>query len=96
MENAVCRQCQNFVQHYGLSNKCLYRIYCGHCTLGRTKTKRPDTKACSQFVPGVMDTERFASKEYISKYLLDYMASLELLPIIKDAETITKAKTERE
>ena len=50
------------------------------------KAKKPDTKACEHYVPGEKDKEPFASKEYLSKKLLNYVLSLELLPEIKEGE----------
>lgn len=82
-----CGNCQNYIQHYGLNKKGLYRVYCGHCTCHSVKKKRPDAKACAHYIYGTADTERFATKEYLSKELLKYLLSLELLPQIKDEGT---------
>lgn len=50
----------------------------------RAKQKLPDAKACENFIPGSAQENAFASKEYLSKELLQYMLSLELLPEIED------------
>lgn len=47
-------------------------------------TKRPDRKACEHFEQGEKDIEQFASKEYLSKKLLDKVLSMELLPEIEE------------
>ena len=86
MEEQHCSDCQYNLQHYALGRKKIFRVYCGHCTFNRAKQKHPDTKACKDFVVGISREEAFASKEYLSKELLRYVLSLELLPEIKDRE----------
>ena len=73
MQENQCKDCENYLQHYALSKRKLYRVYCGHCTCFPAKRKRPDTAACELFRPGVPDAEAFASKEYLSKELLQYL-----------------------
>ena len=86
MDEKTCKDCQHYFQHYVLRNKNLIRTYCGHCALGhRIKRKRPDMAACESFVPAPPDEDAFASKEYLSKELLQYMLELELLPQIEDS-----------
>ncbi len=41
-------------------------------------------KACELFAPGQDQEAAFASKEYLSKELLGYLLSLELLPKIEN------------
>ena len=88
MEEKHCNSCAFFKQHYGLDGKKLYRLYCGHCTKtnGRalTRNRKPDAPACERYEPAEPATEAFASKEYLSKALLDSVLSLELLPNIED------------
>ena len=79
-----CKNCQHFMQHLALNNRRLFRVYCGHCTRDRPKHKKPDAKACANFVHGFPQEDAFASKEYLSKELLNYMLSLDLLPKIED------------
>ena len=86
MQENQCKDCENYLQHYALSKRKLYRVYCGHCTRFPAKRKRPDTAACELFRSGVPDAEAFASKEYLSKELLQYLLHLELLPTIYDQE----------
>ena len=81
-----CSNCRYFLQHYTLIGNKITRIYCGHCTLNRAKQKRPDASACKDFVEGVSQEAAFASKEYLSKKLLQYVLNLELLPEIQDGE----------
>ena len=73
-----------FKQHYALDERKIFRVYCGHCTCQRVKPKRPDTKICKNYIQKKPDENAFVSKEYLSKKLMDYMLSLELLPTIKD------------
>jgi len=79
-----CRQCQHYLQHYTLDKRRIFRVYCGHCKLGRPKRKFPDAEACENFVPGSAQEDAFASKEYLSKKLLQYALNLELLPEIEE------------
>ncbi len=85
MENKYCRHCMHFQQHYALNGRKIFRIYCGHCTLHTARKRRPDTIACENFAPGCADEEAFATKEYLSKELLQYLLNLELLPPIENA-----------
>jgi len=81
------RQCR----HYGLGKREFFRLCCGHCMLFmRRKKLLPDTKACEDFSPGPADEDAFVTKQYLSKELLQYMMRLELLPKIKDADTLPK------
>jgi len=73
-----------FHQHYAFDNRKIFRVYCGHCTLGKIKRKLPDTVACDGFVVAPPDEDAFVTKEYLSKELLQYLLHLELLPPIKD------------
>lgn len=82
MDEKHCKDCQYFLQHYTLDKRKIFRVHCGHCTFGKPRQKRPDTKACESFVPGEAQENAFVSKEYLSKELLQYMLRLELLPDI--------------
>ena len=84
METKQCKMCGHFIQHYGLNNDSLYRLYCGHCKQGRLKRKRPDAPACEYFVPGEAREEAFVNKEYLSKKLLERILEMDLLPKIED------------
>ena len=53
--------------------------------LHKAKKKKPDAIACDGFTPALPDEDAFATKEYLSKELLQYLLSLELLPQIEDA-----------
>ena len=86
MEERYCSNCQYFLQHYTLDESRIFRVYCGHCTLNRTKRRRPDAKACDGFIPGLPKESFFVSKEYLSKELLQYVLGLELLPEIEEKE----------
>ncbi len=86
MEEQRCADCHYYLQHYTLDNKRIFRVFCGHCTLYPAKRKRPDTKSCEHFVPGSPQKDAFATKEYLSKELLQYLLHLELLPTIEEQE----------
>ena len=87
MSETTCSSCMYFKQHYALDERTIFRVYCGHCTCQRVKPKRPDTKICKNYIQKKPDENAFVSKEYLSKKLMDYMLSLELLPTIKDEMT---------
>ena len=84
MCEAHCKNCRYYLRHYTLDNRRIFRVYCGHCTFSRAKRRQPDTKACENFVPGAAKENAFATKEYLSKELLQYVLSLDLLPEIEE------------
>ena len=92
MHEKTRQNCAHYCQHYALDHKRLFRVYCGHCMYSRPKRKLPDGKACDNFVPGSPDTDAFASKEYLSKGLLEYMFSLDLLPEIEEFPAPSSSK----
>jgi len=82
MDNNFCNTCAHYRQHYTLDHRKIFRIYCGHCTYQKVKTKRPDLKACDNYLLSESAEKTFVTKEYLSKALLEYMLGLELLPEI--------------
>ncbi len=86
MEEKLCKDCKHFRQHFSMNERKIFRVYCGHCTFQRPRTKKPDAKVCENFVPGTVSEDAFASKEYLSKELLQYVLNLELLPEIEDGK----------
>ena len=86
MEAYKCHQCQFFRQHYGLDDKKIFRVYCGHCTQGRKPRRKPDQIACDAFVLADKK-DPFVTKEYLSKELLRYVLEMELLPEVLDVAT---------
>ena len=84
VEEQTCNTCAYYLQHYTFDRKKIFRVYCGHCTYQKAKTKRPDAKACDHYLQLVTTDEPFVTKEYLSKALLEYMLKLELLPEIRD------------
>ena len=84
MSNARCADCRYFLQHYTFNDRRIFQVHCGHCTLGRARRKQPDAAACGNFTPSSPQEEAFVSKEYLSKKLLEYLLSLELLPEIEN------------
>ena len=79
-----CKECQHYLQHYTLDARKLFRVFCGHCIFGSPRHRRPDAKVCDNFTPGPGQEDAFVTKEYLSKDLLRYMQSLELLPEIEE------------
>ena len=52
--------------------------------LSKGKTEKPDAAACKNFVSAPPREDAFATKEYLSKELLQYLLNLELLPQIEE------------
>ena len=69
MNDQHCSNCQYYQRHYTLGKTRLIEVYCGHCTYQKPKQKRPDSKACENYIPGEPPEDRFASKEYLNKLL---------------------------
>ena len=82
MDNNFCNTCAYYRQHYAFDHRKIFRVYCGHCTYQKVKTKRPDSKACDNYLPSESAEKSFVTREYLSKALLEYMLRLELLPEI--------------
>ena len=92
MNERQCKECQHFMQHYVFNKRKIFRVYCGHCTFAGARRKLPDASVCENFVPGPDDTDAFVTKEYLSKELLQYVLSLELVPGIEEAPVPAKKK----
>ena len=86
MDIIFCNSCAYYRQHYTFDHHKIFRVYCGHCTYQKPKTKRPDTKACVHYLPTESAENAFVTREYLSKALLEYMLGLELLPEIYDVK----------
>ena len=86
MKEKTCGECQHYLRHYTFDSRRIFRVYCGHCRFGKPRRKQPDAKACENFKPGQGQEQAFASKEYLSKELLKYLLSLELMPEIEEGE----------
>ena len=84
MDEKECKSCEYYRQHYTFDQRKIFRVYCGHCTFDRPRRKKPDTPACNNYLPSPPQKDAFVSKEYLSKELLNYVLSLELLPEIED------------
>ncbi len=82
MSTNMCNTCVYYQQHYAFDKRRIFRVYCGHCTFLKGKRKKPDSNVCENYVPAEPDEAAFATKEYLSKTLLEYVLSLELLPEI--------------
>lgn len=84
MDEKRCKSCMHFRQHYTFDERHIFRVYCGHCTFPHVRKKLPDRAACENYIPAAPDEDAFVRKEYLSKELLKYLLSLELLPPIAD------------
>lgn len=85
MDKKTCNDCKYFRHHYSFDQQRIFRVYCGHCTCPKAKSRKPDAKICERYAPTDPDESSFANKEYLSKKLVEYMIGLELLPEIIDA-----------
>ena len=82
MDNATCQNCKYYFQHYSLNERKIYRLFCGHCYKHPRKNRKPTAAVCDFYEPGQPAEDRFATKEYLSKALLQRVLELELLPEI--------------
>lgn len=87
MAGETCDTCAYYKQHYTFNQRKILRVHCGHCMFAKVKTRKPDSKACDDYIQADSDERAFVSKEYLSKALLKYMMELELLPKIHDEES---------
>lgn len=90
MNSNTCNTCIHYRQHYTFDQHGIFRVYCGHCTCLKVRSKRPDSPKCDHYTPCESKENAFAGKEYLSKALLEYMLKLELLPEIQNAEDYAK------
>ena len=88
MVENTCKTCKHFLQHYILHQGQLSRVYCGHCTHLSAKRKRPDCAACEHYLPGTSGESDFATKQYLTKALLQHILDLELLPKITEDDQV--------
>lgn len=86
MDRTTCNSCAYYCRHYVFNQRKIFRVNCGHCTYSKPKTKRPAAKICENYTLSDPDEKAFATKEYLSKVLLEYVLKLELLPEIHDME----------
>ena len=86
MSDQHCADCRYYLRHYTFDKRKIFRVCCGHCTFTHPKRKRPDAAACENYAPGLAPETAFVSKEYLSKELLQYVLSLQLLPEIEEKE----------
>jgi len=84
MEDQTCKTCAYYYQHYTFNQRRIIQVCCGHCAYRNPRTRKPDARACEAYVPADRE-EVFASREYLSKALLEYVLKRELLPQIFDA-----------
>ena len=77
MEKKICKDCAYFQQHYILDKDCCRRVYCGHCTHGRVKNRKPDRTACEHYkfqdqrsmFPDRQEVVHFLTTEFLKKVL---------------------------
>ena len=84
MKDKTCQTCLHFQQHYSIKNGKIIRVCCGHCFFPKVKRKQPFSKACEHYTLGPPDEDAYADKKYLTKELLKYLLTLELLPQIED------------
>lgn len=84
MNDKTCQTCLHFHQHYTLKCGKLLRVFYGHCVFPTAKPKRPFSKACENYIYCLPDEDAYAEKKYLTKEMLKYLLSLELLPQIED------------
>ena len=92
MSTDMCNTCAHYRQHYAFDKRHIFRVYCGHCTFLKLKRKKPDSKICENYIPSDPDETAFATKEYLSKVLLEYVLGLELLPEIHNIGNQTECE----
>ena len=80
MENR-CGECQHFYQHYVLDAQSCVKVFCGHCSYPRLKSRKPDAPGCKHFVPG--ERELPESRHFLTMELLRWIESLEKPPEIR-------------
>ena len=80
MNDTICKNCQFYVQHYGLFEGKLRPVYCGHCKCRRGKGKRPDAKSCERFAPAEPLSDQYVSRQFLTTQLLQKFLDTELLP----------------
>ena len=85
MEQNICNTCVYYRRHYSFDQRKIFQVNCGHCAGKRIRRKRPDAKACEDYVQRDPEESTFVSKEYLTKELLGYMMQLDLLPEIYDS-----------
>lgn len=78
-----CRDCRYYIPHYTFMHTKIVEVHCGHCTHSCLKSKKPNSKACEYYAASTGKEDLFVSKEYLSKALLQYILSLDLLPEIE-------------
>ena len=78
VKDRTCGDCKHYVQHFGLFDGKLQKVFCGHCMQNYAKRKNPDTPVCSKFVAGVSLKKKMVSKEYLTKKLLQKVLQMEL------------------
>ena len=86
MKQDNCGNCAYFRQHYTFDTQKIFRVYCGHCTYPKPRTRKPDANICENYRRGLPPEENFVSKEFLSKTMLEYLMKLELLPLIEESQ----------
>ena len=83
MKEPLCQSCEHFIQHYGIMEDRIFTINCGHCAVPRRRHRQALSKACVHYKPGNPGPSSFADKKYLSKKLVEYVLSMDLLPDIE-------------
>ena len=81
MEENRCKNCKHFLQHYIMDEGSCAAVNCGHCTVPRLKTRKPDAPACVHYVR--RETPAPANRHFLTAELLRWIQTLELPPEIR-------------
>ena len=78
MDKKLCRECANYIRHYGLFEGKLRPVFCGHCLCCHKKRIQPDAPACEKFISGVSPEKEMVTKEYLTKKLLQHILEMDI------------------
>ena len=92
MSTNTCNTCAHYQQHYAFDKNRIIRVHCGSCLFLKGKRRKPDSKACENYVLSEPVEEAFVTREYLSKALLEYVLELELLPKIYNSDDFTRGE----
>lgn len=72
MERPTCLCCLHYRQHYIFDGRQCVAVNCGHCTHLRPKHRKPNSNACSHYIPSPT-TEQDRAYELMTAELLRYL-----------------------
>ena len=83
MDFPNCKNCEHLHQHYVLDKQSCTAVNCGHCSYPRLKHRKPNTPACTYYLPTDHTEDlpdRAAVINYLTTEMLEHILSLELPP----------------